>query len=390
MIHLGKSLKRWPLRRGGTLLFSLMALLLLQGCWDEVNLQDVSYVSAIGIDYKEEQFTIYAQMIKFTLVAKTDSPQPDPNPVWIGKGTGDTVMLAFNNLVRAGQANINLEHLKTIVVHESALSKMNDVIDGLNRQRASRYTTWVFGTRAPIEDVFTTDTFFDQSPLNSILYSPVSHENQHSFISPHEMQLAVQSLKEPSKTTTLPVLDVSDASWQHGKKPLQTQLIKGIFVFRELKYLGYLPETSVEGLRWMNPEFEQYMLEAEGANGKATLAVQSTNGKLNAKFNKGQPEFVLKLKLLGDVAEVDGKIKQDEIVASIESQVKRQIEDTYKKGLANKMDLFELSHYLYRYHHAQWKLTASKEDWLPRADQFKVEVKFQITHTGKFELSKDT
>lgn len=390
MIHLGKSRARRLLRRGGMLLPALMAAILLQGCWDEVDLQDVSYVSAIGIDYKEEQFTIYAQMIKFAQVAKSESPQPDPNPVWIGKGKGDTVMLAFNNLARAGQANINIEHLKTIVVHERALSKINDIIDGLNRQRASRYTTWVFGSRVPIEDVLTTDTFFDQSPLNSILYIPVLHENQHSFIRPHEMQLAVQSLKEPSKTTTLPVLDVSDASWQRGKKPLQTQLITGIFVFRELKYVGYLPEASVEGLRWMNPEFELYMLGAEGANGKATMAVRSTRGELKAKFKKGQPEFVWRLKLQGEVAEIDGTIKNDEIIASIESQVKRQIEETYKKGLANKMDLFDLSHHLYRYHHAQWKLTASKEDWLPRADQLKVEVKFQLTHSGKFELNNDT
>lgn len=390
MIHFGKGGARRLLRSVGMLLSAIMAAILLQGCWDEVNLPDVSFVSVIGIDYEEGQFAFYAQMIKFAQVAKSDSPQPDPNPIWIGKGKGDTVMLAFNNLTRTGQANINIEHLKTIVVHERALSKMNDIIDGLNRQRASRYTTWVFGSRVPIEDVLTTDTFFDQSPLNSILYTPVPHENQHSFIRPHEMQLAVQSLKEPSKTTTLPVLDVSDASWQRGKKPLQTQLIKGIFVFRELKYLGYLPEKSVEGLRWVNPEFEQYMLEAAGSGGKATMAVQSTRGELKAKFNKGEPEFVLSLKLQGEVAEIDGRIKKDEIVASIESQVKRQIEETYKKGLANKMDLFDLSHHLYRYHHAQWKLTAFKEDWLPRADQLKVEVKFQLTHSGKFELSNDT
>lgn len=38
------------------LLFAISVLTTATGCWDEVDLQDVSYATAIGIDYVDEQF----------------------------------------------------------------------------------------------------------------------------------------------------------------------------------------------------------------------------------------------------------------------------------------------------------------------------------------------
>ncbi|WP_028611957.1 Ger(x)C family spore germination protein [Paenibacillus harenae] len=384
---LKKRLRFRLLRQGGFLLAILSASCLLQGCWDEVDLQDVSYVSAIGVDYREGSFIIYAQMIKFSKVAKTDSPQPDPSPVWIGTGKGDTVMLAMQNLTRGGQAQMNIEHLKTLVIQERATSKMNEILDGMNRQRTSRYTVWVFGTKGPIEEVFTTDSFFDQSPLNSIAYTPLPHEEQYSFIRPREMQLAVQSLKEPAMTTTLPVLEVSEAIWKHGSKPLKTQTISGIFVFKELEYKKYMPEGLVKGLRWVDPHFDNFMLRAESVNGKATVAIRSASKKLKATFKEGQPQFAMTVRLEGDVTELAGNMKMGEIEGIIAAQVKQEIESTYKKGLENELDLYELGHHLYRYHLAKWRLLDAKGNWLPREDQLKVKVTYNLRHSGKFELS---
>src|SRR4029453_6567760 len=115
---------------------------------------------ALGIDYKDGQYEIYGQTIKFGLIAKTESLQPDPNPVWIGRGKGVSTLLALNDLNRSGQTILSLEHLKTVLVQERAMNKMDDIMDGLNRQRASRYTSLIYGTRAPINKIFTTDTFY--------------------------------------------------------------------------------------------------------------------------------------------------------------------------------------------------------------------------------------
>ncbi|WP_082361258.1 Ger(x)C family spore germination protein [Bacillus sp. FJAT-28004] len=377
-------------RKGIALICILVMSALLQGCWDEVNLQDVSYISAFGIDYIDGHYEIYGQTIKFGLIAKTESLQPDPNPVWIGKGEGDTVLLAVNDLARSGQTILSLEHLKTVIVQERAMIKINDIMDGLNRQRASRYTSLIFGTKAPIEKIFTSDTFFDQSPLNSIMYMPGPLDSQRSFIRPYAMQLAVQTLNEPAMLTTLPALNANQEYWKRKKQALQIQLIEGIFVFKDHQYLGYLTETEASGLRWVDPEFKHFMLKAEGKQGKSAISITSSKSRLQASFKEGKPYFALKVRLEGNVAEMDGSMQEQEIVSSIETRIKQEIENTFRIGLTKKIGFFHLEHHLYRYHQAFWQQACKGTNWLPKPDQLKIEVDFQLIHTGNFDLNIGT
>lgn len=368
----------------------MFSSLLLEGCWDEINLEDVSYISSLGIDYSEGHYVVYAQMIKFGLIAKTETVQPDPNPVWIGKGEGDSILLALNDLTQSGQAILSLEHLKTVVVQERAMFKMRDIMDGLNRQRASRYTSLIFGTRGTIENIFTTDTFFDQSPLNSIMYSPNPLNSQRSFIRPYAMQLAVQTLKEPAMTTTLPALTANKDYWKRKKQPLKIQLYDGIFVYRELDYLGFMTESDASGLRWVNPLFHHYLFEAIGKEGRATVAVVSSKSQVKASIKDGEADFSLQVSMKGQVDEMRGTLSENELVASMEERVKQQIDETYRKGQAKGMDLFQLEHHLYRYHLAYWKQNCKGKDWRPKRNQLKIQVKFNLVHSGNFELGEGT
>jgi spore germination protein KC len=377
-------------RKRAALICILFGSMLLQGCWDEINLEDTSYVSALGIDFKDGKYEIYAQTMKFGLIAKTESVQPDPNPVWIGRGKGDSILLAINNITKSGQTILSLEHLKTVVVHARALDRMDDIMDGLNRQRASRYTSLIYGTRAPIEKIFTTDTFYDQSPLNSVMYLPQPLEGQRSFIRPSTLQTSVQTLKEPAMVTTIAALTANEHYWTRKKILLQIQMIEGVFVFKELNYVGYLSENEAAGLRWVNPEFKHFIMKAEGKNGSAAVSISSSKSQLRASFKEGSPSFVLKVKLSGAVAEIMENMNAEEIVASIEAEVRLQLENTYRKGLTKGMDLFELEHNLYRYHQAYWKQACKGKEWLPKPDQLKIEVEFNLIHSGNFTLNEDT
>ncbi|RJE91183.1 Ger(x)C family spore germination protein [Paenibacillus sp. 1011MAR3C5] len=370
----------------------VLACLLLAGCWDEVNLQDVSYISALGVDYKDGQYNIYTQMINFAAVAKTESPQPQAQKIWIGQGKGDSVLLAFYNLSRGGYTTLNLEHLKTIVVQERALGKIADVLDGLNRQRASRYTSLLYGTNEPIENIFTTENFFDQSPLNSILYMPGPHDVQYTFTRPLKMQNVVQQLREPSMTTLLPALNTTKTYWRHDSKKMNTQLIDGVFVFKNFKYQGYVLEKELPGIRWLDESFDKVFAKAGGDENEATVSVTASDHRF--RIDSSIPDkavFRLNVQLKGHVVELDGQMTEREIVDSIEKRVKEEIESTYRFGLQKGMDVYHLEHYLYRHHHSYWKRYVKGRDWMPQRDQLaEIEVNLNLTDTGKFQLMSGT
>lgn len=361
--------------------------MLLSGCWDEVNLQNMSYITALGIDYKEGQFTIYAQMLTFSAIAKTESPQTKTAPVWIGKSQGDSVQMAYFNLSRASYTALSLEQLKTIVVHERALNHLGDVLDGLNRQRAARYTTVLFGTNMPLEKLFTTDYFLNQSPLNSPLYEPELNESQYTFANVQTMQTFVQQVRDPGMTAMLPALDATESYWLQSKKKISTQFISGVHVFKNLAYQGFAVEKDVLGIRWLNPAFQKVFTKVELDGSMATISINGSSAKRRAKLSGEDARFELNIELKGHIVEMDGQMSKQQLTVLVEQKVKEEIEAAYRYGVQKKMDLLQLEHVLYRYHNSYWKANAAAGKWRPRADALTVKVKMILTDSGKFEMS---
>ncbi|GBG08994.1 hypothetical protein PAT3040_03614 [Paenibacillus agaridevorans] len=375
--------------RTGIAAAALVSLTILPGCWDEVNLQDVSYVSALGIDYVDDKFVIYGQMINFASVAKTEAPGSGPAETWVGTGKGNSTLLAFYDLMRAGYATLNMEHLKTVLIHERAVNQIEDVLDALNRHRASRYTSLIFGTTDDIENVLNTENFFNQSPLYSVLYMPKPHEEQYTFIEPLQMQLVVQTIREPKELTLLPVINSSSTFWSKRGKPISTQLISGVFVYKDFKYKGYFPEKTVIGLRWLNPEFKQVFVEAGQGESTATVSIKHAKSSLEVSKAGADPRFTMTIKLSGSLVEMDSEMTKEEIERSIEELVRGQIQSLFDTGRESGVDFLELEHYLYRYHNRYWKEHIEKEDWLPNKGTLaKIKVDFMLSDSGKFVLKK--
>lgn len=51
-------------------------VILLTGCWDSKEVQSINFITAIGIDYADNQYTTYAQLIDFSSIAKQEGPTP--------------------------------------------------------------------------------------------------------------------------------------------------------------------------------------------------------------------------------------------------------------------------------------------------------------------------
>lgn len=364
--------------------------LLLPGCWDEINLQNISYITAIGIDYKEGQFTLYAQMLTFSAIAKTETPQLPTDPVWIGKGQGDSVLMAYFNLTRSGYTTISLDQLKTIVIHERAMDHVDEVLDRLNRQRASRYTSLLYGTSIPLETLFTTDFFFNLSPLSSPLYAPELHNVQYTFADTQSMQTFVQQARDPGMTVLIPAINATESYWHHGKKKLNTQLMTGIHVFKNLTYQGFAAEQDVRGIRWLSKSFQEVFIMAEKDGGKATVSIINATAKRHAELADEDANFTLEVKLKGHIVEMDGHMSKQELDALVEQKVKEEIEAAYRYGVQRKMDLFQLEHVLYRYQNGFWKANAAGGKWKLRPDALTVNVRLILTDSGKFEMSSGT
>lgn len=370
------------------LLFAISVLMTTTGCWDEVDLQDVSYASAIGIDYVDKQFVIYTQLISFASVAKNETAAPETNPLWIGKKTGASILEAYFNLMNSSQYDLSLDHLKTVVVHERAFSQLKQIVDGINRLRTTRFTSFIFGTKENMEKLFAYDVFYGTSPLISTLYEPGISNKENSFIKPLTMQHLVRTAQEPGMTAELPSISAETNDWKNGKKPMNLIVIDGLFAFSKEKYVGYLTREQGKGLVWKSNNFERSILPIKSDEKKtSTVVVDKSSTEVKVIWESGKPKFHLKADLETHLVEWSNDLDKAELAKSVEVIVSDQIKNTYKKGIEQGADFYQLEHQVYRYHNSKWKQLI-KEEWKPGPKDLTIEVKCLISHSGEFEIKR--
>lgn len=89
------------------IIMMLITSAMLSGCWNIKEVQDIYYVAALGIDFKEGKYIAYAQLLDFSNVAKLEGARPDKQPpVWIGRGEGFTITEALNQLYKDAQQRL--------------------------------------------------------------------------------------------------------------------------------------------------------------------------------------------------------------------------------------------------------------------------------------------
>lgn len=99
----------------------LTTTLLMSGCWDVTEPQRMYYVQGVGVDYKDNEYTAYLQIINFANVAKTESANPEAAPTEIGQAKGKTIEEAIYKLYRSMDQEVFWGHMTFLLFSESAM-----------------------------------------------------------------------------------------------------------------------------------------------------------------------------------------------------------------------------------------------------------------------------
>ncbi|WP_165930546.1 MULTISPECIES: Ger(x)C family spore germination protein [unclassified Paenibacillus] len=367
---------------------ALSVMLVTGGCWDEVNLQDVSYISAIGVDYVDNHFIVYAQMISFGVIAKQDTAPPPGSPIWIGKHEGNTNLAAIFNLMDSSQYKLSLNHLKTVVIHERAFNEIKQIIDSLNRLSSTRFNSFVFGTKTDINELFTMDMLFNKTPLTTPLYAPHIENNQNSYIEPMTLQTLIRGALEPAMAVKLPALSTLPDDWENNKKKLKFLTIDGVFLFNKKKPAGYLSRERTKGLIWTSEAFKRSLIPVNVDGKRGSVVIDAAKSNIKVNWADKDPEFTLKVNVSGHLIEASSDFTDEELKTRVEQAVQSQLEDTYLRGLALNADIYDLEHQLYRHHNRAWKRLV-KENWKPGPKDLAIEVKCKITKQSELRTKSE-
>ncbi|WP_088040566.1 Ger(x)C family spore germination protein [Bacillus sp. EAC] len=374
------------------LILLIAPILLLTGCWDLKQLSQITYVSALGVDYVNNEFVIYVQVLDFATIGKSEqasSGAEGPN-IWIGKGKGTTFAMAWNDLYNSTQQRTIFGQISSIVFKESALGKkhVKESLDTFERFVDARLTPWIYTTKEPIDKIFAVEPMLPNSPIMTLLHLPNGNYEQHSLISPMKLVEFASLINEPSASIIIPTLGLNDQLWKKDDKNMPMMNVNGAFLFYKAKKPQWLSKDDLKGLRWVDRNTERTPLSLNKKNPKikALLPIEDPIIKIHSKVNKsGVPKFNMNIKVHATVTQLNAKVSNKVLQNEAEKEIKKEIRTTFSKGISKKLDVFHLEEEMFRNNYKSWKLMTKKNEF-PLTSKSLGSIKVKVTVTDREEI----
>ena len=369
----------------------LLALLPLAGCWDVKEVQYINYITACGIDYIDGEYVVYAQTLDFSAIASSDAAgvkSGEPG-VWVGKGSGKTLNVAFSSFFNSSQQTVSWGHTTAFILSDRVLKNRDmQIFETINRYHDSRSQVWYYGTKENLEDLLLATPFFKQTPLVSILHEPEGSYIQHSILPPQTLLRFMSETREPGMTTYMPTLTLDDTRWKENGKPHALLVVDGAFFLTGEQWDGWLSLDQLYGYQWLNKHTVTAPMLL--ANQYANASVQLNKPRFNIQpfIQDDRMKFRIKVSLTGTLLELDRPLHTSEVEQLANKIVKDSILRTYRHGLAIHADVFRLGHTLYRQQPAAWrKLTSNGQRFVLKEDSIEsLEVDVNIRSAGRYKL----
>ena len=366
----------------------IISIFLLTGCWGARNIDQLVYIDAIGVDYKDHHFIVYVQLISFTGLAKVETGgAQEKTSVAVGKFTGETFNIATDELYTSIQRMVSWGHVKSIVFTKRALKKvvLEDVLDILDRYNEIRPTLWVYATDEPLKKIFEATPLLHTTPFYSLLSNPEELFQQSSFIRPIRLNRFVADMDEDSKTARLPYLNIASRSWAENEKEKPMLNVKGICFVDHYELQQCIDRSKLLGIRWFEKDISRTPIYVKKGNKVvASIVILKPKPKISYQIKGNTPVFNIKVSGKGSVVELREKLTEKQLIRLAQKTVEEEIRSLYKLGLKYDMDILNLSEAMYRQKPEDWK-KFSENGKIPLTDENlkKIKVKISIDTSGK-------
>ncbi len=364
------------------LLFILTSAFFMTGCWDVTEPQRMYYVNAVGVDYEDNQYKVYLQIINFADVAKSDQPSGNVAPAEVGFAEGKTVEEAIYKLYRSSDQEIFWGHMRYLLFTERAMENERSipVIDTFIRFRETRYHIWVYSTTDPIKDVMLITPILRNSLTSSKLSNPVNTTQQESFIEPQNLRNLIIGLNEPSHEVSIPYVSIMK-DWETMDEEVEETTFSGVGILSKDGFKGFIKNSAAKGNQWMHNETSRgevtFKLEG-GERDYLTADLDKLDVKVKPVIKNNQVTFDITIHLRATLNGFKGEINSDEVRANIIKEVKKQILTTYEEGLKLDVDIYRFSEYLYRSNVKTWK-KLEKDGKIPLTKDSIGDITIQVT-----------
>ncbi|MBH0175734.1 Ger(x)C family spore germination protein [Fictibacillus sp. 23RED33] len=342
------------------LIILLLLLPCLSGCWDNKDINHRIMPLVLGVSREGQELKVILQIPK---------PAKDVTETSLVIGRGETVNQAVENISQNMESEIDLLHVKVILVEKQLAEEgLKDLIGGFIRSRDISPKSIIAITETKIEDIFE-KVKDDNTTEGSLL---LDHFEKNSGWNP---QIALTRIWEVYRSIHSYTRDVAIPLIKVGKSTFIEQI--GSAVIKNGKMVG---KISPEQTLIFN------VIKGESARGKievfneGSVLILQSHTKHKSQFSNGVPSLRYTINLDVMILETKNNPTTKDIEKGVEILVTNGFDTMFKKLKNERADIIGFGQY-FRYHIPREELKQWRSKYFTDL-QVSFNVKVNISNKG--------
>lgn len=284
------------------LLLVIVNTIVLSGCWDRMEINDLAIVTAVGID-KTEDGDICLSLLIPTPKRLSGSSGGGGNSSGGGSGgenkaptiliseCGESIIDTFRKLQRKSSREIMFSHVRLIVIGERlARDGVENALDFFSRYRQSNLRAHILFTKENVGEVLESDPGIELTVSELI-----REEGEQGIGVQTDLKDFIHMLTEEGVNpiagqvviTPLLVERRGDAERKKSQTGKSFSSVRGAAVFHKDKLVGWISDAETRGVLWLRDEIK------EGAGGiTAAVPEEQGGGKIAVRVRSAKTRML--------------------------------------------------------------------------------------------------
>ncbi len=339
------------------LILIISLCLLLSGCYDYRELNELAIVNAISIDIEDNQYSVSAQVVNPT--KEQDISSMKENSFIIYNAKGKTLQEAFRNVINDSPAKLYGAHMELLIISESvAKNDLVNILDFLSRDPEIRNEINIFIAKdSEAANELMIKTSLIDIPSSKIITNMETNLKYLGTTQDISLNYIIDAYLNPYKELTIPTIEII-----YDDKKIENQetlTLDNIAIFKNNKLIDFVDKDITLGINFILDNIGGTVIQYKCDSSNylvSEILKSSTKIEADVKNNK----VIINLTGHSSISEVncDINIRNNDIVDEIRKNINKKIEeivknsfytirDTYNTDIFNFQDLYYKSDYNY-------------------------------------------
>lgn len=373
-----------------SLIIILTSSVILSGCWDNRDVTEISFSTALGADKAPDGKLEMTIEIAKSQKQQAQGGDSEKKSVFIVSSQGDTLFIAGRSMVEKLKSQVYpTKQVLCLVSEELAQEGLMQVLDFLERDPEANITAQMVVVRgAPMKKVMEAQS--QQEKITSLHIAKTITINQDAFGTSKEARI-IDVLRDIGSYGKDPLLPIIQIDQEDKELKAEEMSISGSAAFRGDKLVGFLTDAQTRGWLLASDKGKKSVYSVPSPNTedkKMSFEMYSSTGKIDVKMIEGKPKLTITAKVSGDIGESQEStdLTKPEVLAKLRAEVAKVIKGEIESALTTsqeyKADVFGFGEVIHRKYSAEWQ--KMQYDWneIFSKAPYEINVEVKIKRSG--------